>query len=127
MSTSVEPSDLFAAVARYRYAYLLTVGGDGQSHVLAVTPRIDGAAFVIETIGRRSRNNLLIRAAVTLLWPADSVEDYSLIVDGQAAAGETAVRITPTRAVLHRPAARPEPPLAEGCTADCIELPLPTS
>jgi hypothetical protein len=50
--------------------------------------------------------------------------DYSLIVDGTAvvASREDGHRllITPTKAVLHRPAAAPDP--ASPCGADCVPL-----
>jgi hypothetical protein len=41
---------------------------------------------------------------VSLLWPPVDVADYSLIVDGTATVSGSSVRITPTRAVRHRPA-----------------------
>jgi hypothetical protein len=50
--------------------------------------------------------------------------DYSLIVDGTATVessdGGQRVGVTPTRAVLHRPAAVPDP--SSSCTADCVPL-----
>lgn len=125
MSIQVELSALADAVARYRFAYLLTVGGEGPPHALAVTPTVDGAVLTINGIGRRTRDNLLARPEVTLVWPPEAVDEYSLIVDGQAAASGESARITPTRAVLHRPAPRPEPAAEGGCGSDCVELPLP--
>ena len=125
MSIEVELSTLADAMVRYRFAYLLTVGSEGPPHALAVTPTVDEGVLTVDGIGRRTRDNLLARPSVTLVWPPESVDEYSLIVDGQAATSGESVRITPTRAVLHRPAPRPGP-VAEGtCGSDCVELPLP--
>lgn len=127
MSIQVELSALADMVARYRFAYLITVGDDGPPHALAVTPTVEGDVLTVDGIGRHTQNNLLARPGVTLVWPPESVDEYSLIVDGQAAAsGEKAARITPTRAVLHRPAPRPEPFVEGACGSDCVELPLHT-
>lgn len=125
MSIQVELAALAEAVTRYRFAYLLTVGDEGPPHALAVTPTVDGAVLTIEGVGRRTRDNLLARPSVTLVWPPESVDEYSLIVDGQAAATGESVQITPTRAVLHRPAPRPGPTAKGACGSDCVELPLP--
>jgi hypothetical protein len=66
---------------------------------------------------------------VSLLWPPNDPDGYSLIVDATVTAtagtgegeGDNVVRLQPTRAVLHRPA--PEgATLAPGCGADCIPL-----
>ena len=51
---------------------------------------------------------------VSLLYPVRSEGDYSLIVDGRR------LCITPTKAVLHRPATAPDP--ASLCAADCVPL-----
>ncbi|MDN5848347.1 MAG: hypothetical protein L0H63_01740 [Nitrococcus sp.] len=127
MSIQVELSDLAVTVARYRFAYLLTVSDESLPHALAVTPAVDGDALTVDGIGRHTQNNLLARPGVTLVWPPESVDEYSLIVDGQAAAsGEKSVRITPIRAVLHRPAPRPGPVAEGACGSDCVELPLRT-
>jgi hypothetical protein len=60
---------------------------------------------------------------VSLLYPISTPDDYSLIVDGTAVAAsdnERVLLITPTTAVLHRPAAAPDP--ASACGADCVPL-----
>lgn len=108
MSIQIELSALADTMARYRFAYLLTVGGEGPPHALAVTPAVDGDVLTVDSVGRRTLDNLRARPGVTLVWPPESVDEYSLIVDGQAATNnEQSVRITPIRAVLHRPAPRP--------------------
>ena len=132
MSIPVALPTLADTMARYGFAYLLTsTDGGGAPHAVAVTPVLRGEALVIGDLGRRSRSNIGPRPAVALVWPPKDEGDYSLIVDGQAAVEGDRVRISPTRAVLHRPA----PPAAAGgtgasvavgasggCSADCVEL-----
>jgi hypothetical protein len=61
---------------------------------------------------------------VSLLYPIRSGADYSLIVDGTAAVishdDGHRLMITPTKAVLHRPAPAPDP--SSACGADCVPL-----
>lgn len=109
MSIEVELSALADTVARYRFAYLLTVGELGPPHAVAVTPSVDAGVLDVDGVGRRTRENVLARSDVTLVWPPASPEAFSLIVDGQAATQGESLRITPQRAVLHRPAPRPGP------------------
>lgn len=122
MSIPVELSGLAEAMARYRFAYLLTSTTQGAPHAVAVVPSLQGGALVVNGIGRRTRENLLARHAVGLVWPPLAETDYSLIVDGQAAMVGDTLRVTPTRAVLHRPAPRPEPAQSGACGSDCVEL-----
>jgi hypothetical protein len=71
-------------------------------------------------VGSRTLANARARPRVTLLWPPRDRDGYSLIVDALVTdAADSAVRLRPTRAVLHRPAVAPTGP---GCTADCIPL-----
>ena len=132
MSIPVELPDLAQAIARYRFAYLLTGSDQGAPHAVAVVPVLQGGMLIVNKVGRRTRENLLARPAVGLVWPPQSEAEYSLIVDGQAALDVESARITPTRAVLHRPAPRPRAgparaPAAQGaCSSDCVELPVPT-
>lgn len=127
MSTPVALSDLAQTISRFQFAYLLTTGDDARCHVLAVTPEVEGASLTVRGLGRRTAHNLAVRPDVTLLWPPGAVDEYSLIVDGRAAIEGTSAIVEPTRAVLHRPAPRPEPDAADDCKSDCIELPLPGS
>ncbi len=85
------------------FAYLLTVTKDATAHVVAVTVSIDdgGVACVA---GKGSCANASARPNVSLLWPPATVDDYSLIVDGQASVDGSTVRVVPSRAVRHRPA-----------------------
>lgn len=120
MSIPVPLDGLRAALAeRDRRAYLLTVADDGRPHAVHVPVRWQGDALAAE-VGKRSAANAAARRSVSLLYPVRENGDYSLIVDGSAVVSALAdgqmVLITPTRAVLHRPAAAPD--RASPCGAD---------
>jgi hypothetical protein len=104
-------------------AYLLTVSSDGRPHAVHVPVRWDGDVLTAD-VGKRSAANAAQRPSVSLLYPVRTPDDYSLIVDGTATSGPAdggaQVRITPTKAVLHRPAAAPDP--TSTCDADCVPL-----
>ena len=104
--------------------HLLTTGDDGRAHAVATTLRWDGDQLLLTT-GRRSLANVAARKLVSVLWAAPSSDAYSLIVDGEAeinGSGDRAeVRITITRAVLHRPGAALAPS-ASVCGSDCVPL-----
>jgi hypothetical protein len=122
MSIPVDLSKLAEAMARYRFAYLLTSSERGAPHALAVTPVLQGGELVVNKTGRRTRDNAQQRADVALVWPPLSEADYSLIVDGQAVVAGEGLRITPARAVLHRPAPSREPAVPGACGSDCVEI-----
>jgi hypothetical protein len=107
-------------------AYLLTVSDDARPHAVHCPLRWAGAVLAAD-VGKRSAANAAARPAVSLLCPVRADGDYSLIVDGTAVVepheGGQRLLITPTKAVLHRPAAAPDP--ASACGADCVPL-LPT-
>jgi hypothetical protein len=100
-------------------AYLLTVSDDAGPHAVhcAVTWQDDR---LVADVGRRTAANATARPGVSLLYPVRSDGDYSLIVDGIATVDDRRVSIAPTRAVLHRAAAAPEP--SASCEADCVPL-----
>lgn len=125
MSIPVELPGLADTLARYRYAYLLTGSAQGAPHAVAVHAVLRGDELVVDGVGRRTSTNAQARPAVALVWPPVDEGGYSLIVDGQAhlVAGQLCVR--PTRAVLHRPAAVPQPQPVGGCGSDCIEVATP--
>lgn len=108
MSIAVDLAELSDTIARFRFAYLLTVGDDGQARVLAVQPRLAEGRFTVGNLGRSSRRNAAARGSVTLLWPPESADGYSLIVDGDAAVTDDTVTIAPTHAVLHQPVSNRE-------------------
>ena len=110
-------------MARYPFAYLLTVSDDGRAHAVAVQPRWNGAgALVIDDTGRRTSSNATARPHVSLVWPPPTIDDYSLIADGDARADGSGLVFTPTKAVLHRPAPAPAATDGAACGSDCVPL-----
>jgi hypothetical protein len=129
MSIPVSLEELRTAVAeRGPSAYVLTVSDDGHPHAVHGPVRWDGDVLVAE-VGRRTAANATARPAVSVLYPVRAAGDYSLIVDGTAvvASGPDGQRllVTPTKAVLHRPA-KVADPTTSSCDADCVPL-LPAS
>lgn len=128
MSIAVPLDGLRAALAeRAGSPYLLTVADDARPHAVHVAVHWEGDVLAAK-VGKRSAANAAARSSVSLLYPARVDGDYSLIVDGTAAVASQddskRLLITPTKAVLHRPAAVPDPQSA--CAADCVPL-LPAS
>jgi hypothetical protein len=121
MSVEVKPEQLAAALARYDFAYLITVSADAQSHVVAVSPTLEADTLTVTGLGRRTRSNAEANTAVTLVWPPVDVGDYSLIVDGAARLNEQGLTLVPSRAVLHRSAPRLDAK-AGSCESDCVDL-----
>jgi hypothetical protein len=124
VSVPVPLDRLRAAIAeRAGAAYLLTVSDAATPHAVHVAVRWEGDHLAVQT-GKRSAANAAARTTVSLLFPARTPDDYSLIVDGTASAGagddDRTVAIAPMKAVLHRPAAAPNP--AAGCADDCVPL-----
>lgn len=119
MSIPVELSKLADAIARYRFAYLLTASASGAPRAVAVVPELRGGELVVSGTGRRTRENVQRQSAVGLVWPPQSESDYSLIVDGTAVVTDELLRITPTGAVLHRPAPSAQGP--SGCGSGSVE------
>ncbi len=138
MSVPVDVKDLAAHVGeRGGVAYLLSVSDDGRPHAVGVSLVLREGRFEAGA-GRRTCTNVRARPMVSLLWAARTADDYSLIVDGEAAIvgdGEEArVIVVATRAVLHRPAApaagtNADPNAGTGensCGSDCLPLDIPT-
>ena len=104
MSIKVELSEVReVADAQMGFAYLLTVTDHATPHLIAITPHFGDGEITCDA-GKTSRANVAVRPTVSLLWPPVVASDYSLIVDGTATVDGETVRITPTRAVRHRPA-----------------------
>jgi hypothetical protein len=124
MSIEVTPQQLAQTLTRYRFAYLVTVGDDARSHVLAVTTTLVNDTLLVTDLGRTTRANVATNPSVTLVWPPADPSDYSLIVDGVGSMRDDELAVAPTRAVLHRPAPPQAPPTGDGCESDCVELPV---
>jgi hypothetical protein len=127
MSITVTLEQLAQTLARYRFAYLLTIGDDTRPHATAVNPTLARDTLLVRDLGRTTRANLAARPSVTLIWPPANASDYSLIVDGLGSLQADELAITPSRAVLHRPAPPKDTTPTDGsCASDCVELPLTT-
>lgn len=124
MSIDVSLRLLVDTLTRYHFAYLSTVGDNQCAHVVAVYPTLANDTLVVEHPGRKTHANLAARSSVTLVWPPTDPNDYSLIVDGVGSLRDSKLVITPTRAVLHRPAPPRTTTTGHGCKSDCIELPI---
>jgi Pyridoxamine 5'-phosphate oxidase len=125
MSIPVQMERLRAAIEeRSPTAYVLTVSDDGRPHAVHVPVRWEGDTLAVE-VGRRTATNARARPSISLLYPLRTEGDYSLIVEGSAAVVSDGnggrLLVTPTRAVLHRPAAGRDP-TASSCDADCVPL-----
>jgi hypothetical protein len=107
VSVSVDLADLQAELSRFGpNAFLVSTASEGPPHVCSVFVLREADCLAMR-IGRRTRANVEKHPAVSLLWPPGS-GDYCLIVDGDAQAGPSdALLVTPTSAVLHRLAIRP--------------------
>ena len=127
MSIAVDLEQLRATIDTLdRAPYLLTVSDDGRAHSVAVAWQWHEDEITC-AVGNRTLANAGTRPDVSLLWPPNDADGYSLIVDATVTAtsgtgtGDNLVRLQPTRAVLHRPA--PDgATLATGCGADCVPL-----
>jgi hypothetical protein len=113
------------ALSGYRFAYLVTVDDDYRVHTVTVEPELREQVMDVGLIGGRTRRNVESRSAVTLLWPPSEPGGYSLIVDGTGEITDSnddtaALRVVPTRALLHRNADPTTPGSATGCLHDCV-------
>lgn len=102
MSIAVALEDLPGKLAEYPWCYLVT-SGEERPHVLAVRPTVVEGGLRCET-GHSSRANVVRNALVVLMFPPSQPDGFSLIVDGEGAVNGDGVVVTPTWAVLHRPA-----------------------
>lgn len=115
MSIAVPLDELTTRLTDYPWGYLVTVRDDGRAQSLAVPTRYVEGAFVA-TVGRGTASNATSRPNVTLLFPGNSGQEYSLIVDGDATVDGDRMSVRPTWAVLHRPALGPDEGAGETLT-----------
>src|SRR4051794_12355238 len=114
MSIAVALDELRSEITkRGDAAFIITTGGSSP-HVVSARVAWDGDVLTAGA-GNTTSKNVVVQPIVSLLWPA-SFDDYSLIVDGSASAADGTLRVTPTRAVLHRSAA------ASGDGPTCVTL-----
>lgn len=122
MSIPVKIDDLATALEDFDTAYLLTVG-DGHVKVVCVVAEVDGRSVRIPTGSKGTARNLEQNPAVTLMCPPREVKGMTLIVDGTAEPDGEGFRMTPTGAILHRPAAHADGAVTtDGCGNDCQHL-----
>ena len=102
MSIAVALEELTEKVADYPFCYLVTTGEE-RPHLLAVKPSAVKGGLRCET-GHSSRTNVVHNPLVVLLFPPTEPNGFSMIVDGEGEVNGDGIVITPTWAVLHRPA-----------------------
>ncbi|MDN5795293.1 MAG: pyridoxamine 5'-phosphate oxidase family protein [Intrasporangium sp.] len=129
MSVPIDLAELARTAAKHDFAYLVTTTEDGRAHLVAVQPVVEDRMVRVACLGRRTLANASARPQVTLAWPPRAAGGHSLFVDGTAEVrpGDDGdiIMVSPSRAVLHRPAPSPSPtddPSA--CVSDCVELPV---
>lgn len=121
MSVRVDLDQLAGALADFTFAYLITVGDDYRAHTVAVEPVLTDGVIDVGTVGGSTRRNLAQHADVTIFWPPRERGGYTLIVDGHSEPTDAALKVVPSRAVLHRRAA-PGVATKPGCKDDCVPL-----
>ena len=122
MSIPVKMEDLARTLEDFDTAYLLTVG-DGGVKVVCVVVQPDGQALRIPTGSRGTARNLERNAAGTVMCPPRAAKGMTLIVDGELSVDGEGFLMRPTGAILHRPAAHADGPVADdGCGNDCQHL-----
>ncbi len=109
MSMQVELHEIEAAARDYgTSAYVLVSSASGPPRVTHSPVAFVGGDLIV-AVGRRAAAELAANPACSVLWPATESQSMSLIVDGtvvgrvDADGGE--VRLAPSGAVRHRPAA----------------------
>ncbi|WP_319453394.1 MULTISPECIES: pyridoxamine 5'-phosphate oxidase family protein [unclassified Mycobacterium] len=124
MSVKVDLDQLADALADFTFAYLITVGDDFHAHTVAVDPLFADGSFDVGRVGNSTRRNASQHPDVTLVWPPREPGGYTLIVDGRGelTTDGAALRVAPSRAVLHRKATPDSPAASTGCLHDCVPL-----
>ncbi|MBF4162879.1 pyridoxamine 5'-phosphate oxidase [Nocardioides acrostichi] len=117
MSIPVDLADLPVQLERFGPAYLLTTSGE-QVKAVAVLPRLsDDGTLRVSAPGRGSVANADARPSVTLMWPPQAATEppgFTLLVDGEATTEGDDVLVSPTWAVLHKPAGNTDGPAVPG-------------
>jgi hypothetical protein len=122
MSVKVDLDQLAAALEDFTFAYLVTVGDDYRAHTVAVSPVFTDGLFEVGAVGKHTRANVSAREDVTVIWPPRQDGGYTLIVDGHGRLTDLALRVVPTRAVLHRSATPESPATSPDGLHDCMPL-----
>jgi hypothetical protein len=129
MSIPVALADLAGALRDFGAGYLLTTTG-GAVKVVTVEPHVTDGVLLVVAPGRGTVANLAENTAVTLVFPPREPKGFTLLVDGTGEVAGDDVRVAPSGAVLHRPAAHADGPPApassgqqtDGCGNDCTPV-----
>lgn len=116
MSIPVGLDELEAQLQRFGAAYLLTTSGE-RVKAVAVHVVPEGGRLRAGAPGRGSLANAATHPDVTLLLPptdGTEPEGFTLLVDGTGAVDGDDLLVTPTWAVLHKPAGSDHGPAVPG-------------
>ena len=123
MSIKVELDAIADEMATRPTSYLVTAGDEGPPHLGAAQFSL-AEGVLVAGAGRTTRRHVAARTTVSCLWAPAEPGGYSLIIDGDATIvgeeDEAKIHITPTWAVLHRPAEVADPDA--DCAQDCQPL-----
>jgi len=122
MSIPVDVADLATTLTAFGSGYLLTVTPAATVKVVTVDPVVVDQGLLIRGPGRGTLANLAANPQLTLTFPPTERHGFTLLVDGTGVADGDDVRVQPSGAVLHRPAAHadgPPPPVAAGDATGC--------
>ena len=123
MSIPVDVADLARALGDFGAGYLLSVTAEGRVKVVTIEPEVVDGTLLVTAPGRGSCANVAARPSVTALFPPLEPRGFTLLVDGAGEVDGDDVRLTPTSAVLHRPASHSDGPAAPGgCGHDCAPV-----
>jgi len=119
MSIPVDVGDLARALDDFGVGYLLS-SAEGRVKAVTVEPVASDGVLRIVGPGRGSVANVSANPHVTVLLPPLQQRGYTLLVDGTAVREGDDLVVTPTSAVLHRPASHGDGEAShEGCGHDC--------
>ena len=116
MSIPVDLATIVDQLERFDAAYLLTTSGE-RVKAVTVAPVLEAGVLRVAGPGRGSLGNAGAHPDVTLMWPPTDrtePEGFTLLVDGTAAVEGEDLRVTPTWAVLHKPAGSDHGPAVPG-------------
>lgn len=116
MSIPVDLATIPDQLERFGTAYLLTTSGE-KVKAVAAAPVLEDGRLRVAGPGRGSLANAAAHPDVTLMWPPTGRTEpagFTLLVDGTATVDGEDVLLTPTSAVLHRPAGSDHGPAVPG-------------
>ena len=117
MTIPVSAAELPSVLTRFEFATLIT-HHHPYVKILAVNPRTEGEAVVIDGIRESTRAHIAADPHVTIVWQQHAYHGWTLIVDGIARTdgidrADDVLRVTVESAMLHRPRAHADGPAWE--------------